>query len=40
MLKIHLENRDFLCYPKLVSVNFDLFNDLHHQEKYDQEEYN
>ena len=35
MLKIYLENTDFLCYPKLVFVRFDLLSNLHDQKEYD-----
>ena len=35
MLKICIENTGFLCYPKFVSVHFDLFINIHDQEEYD-----
>ena len=35
MLKIYLENTDFLYYPKFVFVRLDLLSNVHDQKEYD-----
>ena len=34
MLKVRHKNTGFLCYPNLISVNFDLFINFHDLEEY------
>ena len=31
----HFENTDFLCYPKSMSLYFDLFSSSHDKEEFD-----